>query len=146
MFLLTSPPYTMVTTFSMSASVTRRPLIIWLSIPNWAATLVAERPPPCTSILWPSTAVKAVSSWQSESSSSTILPPTLMMVSFSFMFIPNKYNHKVPSGSCSGTLYPLRAKSFRFGWIWTPIFRGGEPVFSVHTARIPTPRLRFRRR
>lgn len=44
-------PYTMVTTFSVSASVMRRPFTILLSIPSWAASFVAERPPPCTKTL-----------------------------------------------------------------------------------------------
>ena len=45
-FLLTRPPYTIVTTSSMSASVIRRPFTIFVSIPSCAATLVARRPPP----------------------------------------------------------------------------------------------------
>ena len=85
MFLFTKPPYTIVTTRNISSSVTRRPPIMVLSIPNCDATFVAERPPPCTSTFAPSMALKSLSSCWSVSSSSTILPPTLITVT-SFIY------------------------------------------------------------
>ena len=85
MLLFTNPPYTIVTTFSISASVTLRPSTILVSMPSWAAICVALRPPPCTSSLLPGMLAKSFSSRSSESCSSTIFPPTLMIVSFSIL-------------------------------------------------------------
>ena len=79
MVLFTSPPYTIVTTSSISASVTRRPFTIFVSMPSFAAMAVALRPPPCTRIFLPSMLRKSLSSWRSCASSSTTAPPTLMM-------------------------------------------------------------------
>ena len=72
----------------MSTSVIRRPPTILLSIPNCAASFVAERPPPWTSTLYPSTCEKSFNRLRSVSSSSTIFPPTFISVSFS---IPINY-------------------------------------------------------
>ena len=83
MFLFTSPPYTMVTTESISASVILRPPTMRLSMPSCAATFVARLPPPCTSIFLPSIEAKLSSSWASCSESSTIAPPTFITVAFS---------------------------------------------------------------
>ena len=49
------------------------------------AMAVAERPPPCTSTLRPGNAAKSRNRAASEDSSSTILPPTLIIFSCSFM-------------------------------------------------------------
>ena len=52
---------------------------------NKDAMAVAERPPPCTSTLRPGNAAKSRNRAASEDSSSTILPPTLIIFSCSFM-------------------------------------------------------------
>jgi hypothetical protein len=55
-FLLMYPAYTMVTILSVSASVILRPSTNCCCMPNWSASFVANFPPPCTSIFFPSMA------------------------------------------------------------------------------------------
>src|SRR5690554_70899 len=87
MFLFTSPPYTIVTTCNISASVTLRPSTIWVSTPNRAAMAVADRPPPCTNRRGPFMTAKSFSRRASVSASSTTLPPTFTRVSVCFFVI-----------------------------------------------------------
>ena len=84
-FLLTKPPYTIVTTSSMSASVMRRPFTILLSMPRAAATFVARRPPPCTKTFLPGMAAKSFKSCANFSLSSTMAPPTFTTVTLSII-------------------------------------------------------------
>ena len=119
--LLTSPPYTIVTTRSMSASVMRRPFTMRLSMPRRAARAVAERPPPCTSTLCPAICAKSARSCRNEASSSTILPPTLISVSWSIQLCYE----------LQATSYKLQATSGLRPSYFLPLFIGRCPMLNA---------------
>ena len=80
--------------------------------------------------------------WGDLASSSTILPPTLITVSFSLIIIPNTYIHKVPNGSWKEILFLLPKRSYPLSPISSPKFRVYVPVSSdciAHSPILPLP-------
>ena len=79
----------MVTIFKVSPSVILLPSTIVCATPNVIAKLVANFPPPCTKIAWPSSLEKAVRKFVNITGLSTILPPILITYNFSIKYFPS---------------------------------------------------------